>query len=252
MQTSLTTQAAARWDEGGAPVLFSRPGDRYQAVTAQAHTPDGSIVVGAGIDAQTGKGVAYRWTAAGGVQGLLNPTSGYYAIAGATAVDVSGDGRVIVGYGENVAGRKEAIFWMDERPFRVSDAALSASVLPPSWEPFTAHGTDYFGNSICGYGQATSGKLEAYVLILDATPSPPALESPVVSVSYDRDRHLLSLRHATLPGLRYRVRGGSTVGALEPLEEWRRGLGIVREFVADAAITDSASQFLLELEVAAD
>jgi uncharacterized membrane protein len=66
--------------------------------------------VGAGANTTTGKGVAFKWTTTGGVVALPNPTTGYYAIDGATAIRVSRDGRVIVGYGVNAAGNDEAIF----------------------------------------------------------------------------------------------------------------------------------------------
>ena len=143
--------------------------------------------------------MAFKWTAAGGIVALPNPTTGFYAIDGAAANKVSGDGRVIVGYGVNVAGDEEAIFWVDGLPFRVSDVAYAAGVLPPSWEPFRAYGVDYFGNSICGYGRSTSGGIEAYVLILDATPAPPPLVAPTIRPSFDRGNGTLSIRYPTVP-----------------------------------------------------
>jgi len=47
VQTSLSTYAAARWDDGAAPVLLNQVGDTIIAVAANAISPDGSIVVGA-------------------------------------------------------------------------------------------------------------------------------------------------------------------------------------------------------------
>ncbi len=248
--TGLSTQAAARWDNGGAPVPFSKEGDTIQAVSANALTPDGSIVVGSAVNNITGKGVAFKWTAATGVVALPNPTTGgRYAIDVAAAMGVSGNGRVIVGYGENVAGDDEAIVWMDEQPYRVAAIANSAGVLPSLWETFRAYGADYFGNLICGYGRATSGKLEAFLLVLDASPAPPALVPPSLRFAFTPAQGL-SVRYQTVPGLRYRIHGGNDVQALAPLSDWNPGFGIDQEFLATPALTGSARNFFLRLEVA--
>lgn len=207
------------------------------------------MVVGSGVNTVTGKGVGFKWTTAGGVVGLPNPTTGYYAIDGATATKISGDGRVIVGYGVNVAGSDEAIFWVDGHPYRVSDVAYAAGVLPPSWEPFRTYGVDYFGNTICGYGRATSGKLEAYALTIDATPAPLPLVAPVIRPSFTPGTGL-SIRYSTVPGLRYRMHGGSNLQSLAPLGNWSAGLGIEEEFVANPAVTGGSNKFFLRLEVA--
>jgi uncharacterized membrane protein len=250
VQVSLSAQAAALWQDGGKPVLFSREGDSVIAVTAYAISPDGSVVVGAGVNAITGKDVAFKWTAAGGVVGLPNPTTGHFAIDAATALAVSGDGHVVVGFGVNVAGDDEAIIWVDAQPYRVADVANAAGVLPPSWEPFRAHGVDYYGNLVCGYGRATSGKLEAYALIIDATPPSPPLVAPQLRSSYDGATGTLTIRYQTVPGLRYRVHGGSDLQSLPPLAEWSSGIGIERQFQAGPSVTGSTKQFYLRVEVA--
>jgi uncharacterized membrane protein len=242
---SLGAYAAARWDDGGNPVLFSQGGDTIQAVTANAISPDGSIVVGSAVNTVTGKGVAFKWTSPGGVVALPNPTTGYYAIDGASALKVSGDGRVIVGYGQNVAGDEEAIFWVDGQPCRVPDVV----VLPEYWEPFRATGVDYFGNTMVGWGRGPSGAFEAYALTIDATPAPPPLVAPTIRASFNRGNGTLSIRYQTVPGLRYRIRGGSIVSPLEPLGPWSAGLGIEQEFSADSSITGGAASFFFSLEV---
>ncbi|HUF63694.1 MAG TPA: hypothetical protein VMN36_16575 [Verrucomicrobiales bacterium] len=251
MQTSLNTYAAARWDDEGQPELLSRAADTIAAVNAQAISANGSVVAGGAVNTTNGKSVAFRWTSRGGVTALPNPTTGFFAIDGATASGISGDGRVIVGYGQNVAGEEEAIFWVEGQPYRVSDVAHTAGVLPPSWEPFRAHATDYFGNTICGYGRATSGKLEAFVLILDATPPAPPVVAPAVRPFYTRSNGTFAIRYPALPGLRYRVRGESDLGSLAPLTPWSVGLGIEHEFLATPAVTGGASAFFLQVEAAA-
>ena len=245
----LGAYAAARWDDGGNPALFSQGGDAIQAVTANAILPDGSVVVGSAVNTATGKGVAFKWTSPTGVVALPNPTTGYYAIDGATALNVSGDGRVIVGYGQNVAGDEEAIFWVDGQPYRVSDVAYAAGVLPPSWQPFRATGVDYFGNTIVGWGRGTSGAFEAYALTLDATPTPPPLVAPILRPTFNAAASTLSFRYQTLPGLRYRVHGGTNVLSLAPLGSWSAGLGVEQEYSAGPAVTGGAASFFLSLEV---
>ena len=175
---------------------------------------------------------------------LANPTTGYYAIEGATASSISGDGRVIVGYGQNVAGNEEAIFWVDGRPYRIPDVV----VLPQDWEPFRATGADHFGNTIVGWGRGTSGAFEAYALILDATPAPPPPVAPTLRYSFASGTGL-TVRYPTVPGRRYRMHGGTDLASLPALGTWTNGLGIDHEFVATPAMTGGASRFFLRLEL---
>jgi len=249
VQTGLSTYAAARWDNGGNPVLLSQVGDAVIAVTANAISPDGSIIVGSGYVSATGKSVGFKWTAAGGVVALTNPTTGVYAIDAATAKSISGDGRVIVGYGVNVAGDDEAIFWVNGLPYRVSDVALFGGVLPPSWETHRAYGVDYFGNKICGYGRATSGKLEAYLLVIDATPPTPPLVAPTIRSAFSPGTGM-SVHYPTVPGLNYRMRGGTNLQSLAPLGGWSAGLGFEQEFPVTSGVTGGANKFFLRLEAA--
>ncbi len=248
VQTGLSTQAAAYWDDGGAPELFSNAGDAIIAVTATAINPDGTVVVGAGVHAVSGASVAFKWTPARGTIALPNPTTGFYAISGATAVRVSGNGRVIVGWGLNVAGDPEAIFWVDEQPYLVSSVADAAGVLPSQWEPHKAYGVDYSGNSICGYGKATSGRIEAFALIIDATPTPPPVVAPPVTASFNHTTGAFTIRYPTVLGLSYRVRGGNSPAALTPIGDWMPGSGIQQEFTP---ATGGASEYFLQVEVKA-
>jgi hypothetical protein len=135
---------------------------------------------------------------------------------------------------------------VDAQPYRVSDVANAAGVLPPSWEPYRAYGVDYFGNTICGYGRATSGKLEAFVLVLDATPAPPPLVAPVTRPSFTATNSTFSIRYPTVPGLRYRVHGGTNVQLMLPLSNWSAGLGIEHEY---SRATGGAKSYFLRLEV---
>jgi len=153
-----------------------------------------------------------------------------------------------VGYGENVLGDDEAIFWVDGQPFRVSDIAFAAGVLPPSWAPQRAYGVDYTGNSISGFGRATSGKLEAYLLVIDTTPAPPPVVAPSVDFAYDRTGNSLKVHYQTAPGAEYRILGGSNLQSLAPLGGWQAGTGGPVEFVAGPATTGGAPSYFLRVE----
>ena len=143
-----------------------------------------------------------------------------------------------------MAGNTEAIFWVEGQPYRIPDVVI----LPPNWEPFTAYGVDYFGNTIVGYGRGTSGGFEAYALVLDATPPPPPLVAPVLRYSFSPGTGL-SVRYSAIPGLRYRMHGGTNMASLSAIGNWTNGIGIDQEFVATPAVTGGASRFFLRLEV---
>jgi uncharacterized membrane protein len=250
-QASLTQQAAVLWDNGGAPELLHKLGGSVLGVSAQAITPDASVVVGFAYNTTTGKNTAFKWTVEGGIVALPDPTTGTHALTYTTAVRVSANGRVIVGFGENVLGREEAIFWVDEQPFRVSDIAFAAGALPPSWEPFRAYGVDATGNSICGYGQATSGKIEAYVLVIDASyvpPQPPPPPLPIIKSAFTEGS--LSIRFVGVTGIDYRIRGGKNLKTWTTLEDWKEGTG---QEVVFATIPDlSDSEYFIQVEARAD
>lgn len=120
-----------------------------------------------------------------------------------------------------------------------------------NWYANSAYGVDHEGNSICGYGQATSGKLEAHLLIRDNTPDPP-LVAPTFQPTFQPGTGTLSIRFLTTPGRRYRVRGGSEVGHLAPLGDWLKGTGAELEFQASPAVTGGAPRFFLNVEIAAN
>ncbi|MDA0347826.1 MAG: site-2 protease family protein [Verrucomicrobia bacterium] len=250
-QASLTQQAAVMWTHGGAPVVLHKTGDTVLGLSALSISPDGSVVAGFAYNAGTGKNTAFKWTESGGMVALSPPTTGTHALTYTTAVRVSANGRVIVGYGENVLGNEEAVFWVDEQPFRVSDIAFAAGALPASWEPFRAYGVDATGNSISGYGRATSGKIEAYVLVLDASyipPQPPPPPLPIIKSAFIEGS--LSIRFVGVPGIDYRIRGGKNLKTWNTLDDWKEGTG---QEVLFATIPDlSDSGYFIQVEARAD
>lgn len=81
-----------RWTESAGMVALSEPGFRTRV--ANAVSADGSVVVGTGISA---RGIeAFRWTAAGGLQGLGDLPGDRFQ---SRAFDVDALGEVIVGDG---------------------------------------------------------------------------------------------------------------------------------------------------------
>jgi hypothetical protein len=122
-------------------------------------------------------------------------------------------------------------------------------VLPDLWEPFRAHCADYFGNIIAGYGRATSGKLEGFVLFINANPPRPPVVAPPLRYSHRRENDFV-IRYATVPGLRYRLHGGARINSLAPLGDWMAGLGLDQQFIASSAVTGGANAYFFRLEVA--
>jgi probable HAF family extracellular repeat protein len=86
---------------------------------ASAVSADGSIVVGEGWSTASGEFMeAYRWSAAGGLQGLgfMTSTDTSMNLMGSQAYGVSGDGSVIVGTG--FAGRGDPLVGLDAASYQ--------------------------------------------------------------------------------------------------------------------------------------
>ncbi len=84
---------------------YNRPG--YTISEAHGISADGSTVVGlSGFNLTAGDFEAFRWTMTGGMVGLGDLPGGAYSSA---AYDVSGDGSVVVGQGNN--GSLAAVLW---------------------------------------------------------------------------------------------------------------------------------------------
>jgi len=101
---------AFRWTQaGGMTGLGDLPGASFHS-TAEGVSADGSVVVGYGDSG--GAGTAFVWDAAHGMRNLRDllvaqgdNLTGWSLYS---ALDVSGDGRTIVGYGTNPSGNTEA------------------------------------------------------------------------------------------------------------------------------------------------
>jgi uncharacterized membrane protein len=91
--SNLATQRAARVQRGGATQMFPDAPDGMIPTTAYASSVDNQTVVGSGANTAYWAR-AFRWTAAGGTADLGT----LFGDPSATALDVSGDGAVVVGY----------------------------------------------------------------------------------------------------------------------------------------------------------
>lgn len=101
---------AFRWTEsGGMQALgFTRPGHSLSDATAISR--DGNVIVGLSAPPSGGYPQAFRWTASTGIQELPSLS----AALGATAMDCSADGRVIVGSSfDPITLRSRPVRWDD-------------------------------------------------------------------------------------------------------------------------------------------
>lgn len=240
------TVAACYWDNSGAPVLLNHAGETIVAVVAIGMTPDGSVIVGAGhdynqnvqTDPDSGKDIGFIWTAATErVQKLPMPADiGVYNFTAAAALSISRNGRLIVGTGSTSegGGRSHAIYWEDDQGNGIFSPHVidGEAQLPSSWNATVGFGADYFGNTICGSGYFADGPLEGFVFVVDVNLPPPALAPPKPRLFFDAATHTLTIRYQTVPGLKYRVIGGTNVTALAPLTSYAAGLGDERGYSA--------------------
>lgn len=249
---SPTDYRAALWIDGANPVLLTSTDPNIIPIDAFDMTPDGSVVVGRAYKSSANIDVAYRWTAQTGAVALGMPhEGGYYTMHTATAYRISRNGHVIVGYGNNSAGTDEAIYW-DDRELNPVDGGpgthrVAAVAGIPTPLQLYAYAVDYFGNTIVGYGFDNTA-LEGYAFVIDVNLPPPTLAAPGTHYFFDPATHKLTIRYQTVPGLKYRVLGGSNVAALGALSAFSSGLGEEREY----SVTNPGSRYFLRVEVSAN
>jgi probable HAF family extracellular repeat protein len=165
---------AFRWTAGSGIVgLGDINGDpEFQSSSANAVTPDGSVIIGMS-DAAGFFDQAFRWSAATGMVGLgALPTP--FGIGGSEALAVNADGSVIVGwsYGDN---GPEAFIWTQSGGMRSLRAELTAAGLGSAiagWEFTSATGLSADGRTIVGNGLNPQGAGEAFIARLGNAPAP--------------------------------------------------------------------------------
>jgi len=153
---------AVMWTADGSPTILGKlPGDADASATAVSG--DGSVVVGASID-NAGNQRAFRWTQQ---TGMVDLGDGMNGLLGSVATSVSGNGRLIVGWGRTVTG-DVALIWDAEHGLRLLDAALLADYQTQitGWKLTRATAISDDGHTIAGYGTNPQGQTEAWIVKL--------------------------------------------------------------------------------------
>jgi probable HAF family extracellular repeat protein len=153
---------AVIWAADGSPTILRKlPGDA--SGTATAVSRDGSVVVGSSLDA-AGNSRAFRWTQQTGMVDLGNAPAG---VLGSIATSISGDGRVIVGWGPTTTG-DAALIWDADHGLRLLDAALATDYQTQitGWKLTRADAISVDALTIAGHGTNPQGQTEAWIVRL--------------------------------------------------------------------------------------
>jgi probable HAF family extracellular repeat protein len=168
---------AVRWTSAGGMVgLGVLPGGSESV--ALGVSTDGSVVVGYGRsenDCCRPNFEAFRWTSASGMVSLGDLPGGLFE---SYAVDVSGDGSVVIGYGDTDFGSEAFLWTSDGRMKRLWDVLLVQGVDPAAngWTKLeAASGISANGNTIVGWG-TRNGNTEAFIAVIPTiVPEPSSL-----------------------------------------------------------------------------
>jgi probable HAF family extracellular repeat protein len=147
--------------DGSATVLGKLPG--YAEAIATAASRDGSVVVGSSKD-NTGNYHAFRWAMETGMVALGRDGDGFL---GSFATSISGDGRMVVGWGTTAAG-DVAMIWDAGHGLRQLTAALLADyrLQIEGWKLIRATSISGDGRTIAGSGTNPQGQTEAWIVKL--------------------------------------------------------------------------------------
>ena len=167
--TSAAGDEAFRWTEStGMAGLGDLPGGGFHS-EANAISADGSTIVGKGtsplsLAVPTGR-EAFRWTERTGMVGLGVLSSSIES----SALDVSADGRYVVGYSTDTIDHQEPFIWDQDNGMRSLTDLL---ILQGETEVFnlkliSATGISASGHVIVGNAINAVGSSEAWLAILD-------------------------------------------------------------------------------------
>lgn len=163
---------AFRWTEAGMQTLGSLPG--YGMSRANGISQDGSVIVGEAMDATGSRWRAFRWRN-GTMQDLGSLGGG-----NSRALDVSGDGSVVVGAVEVTSDESRAFRWTQGTGIQDLNV-LYAGLLQDGSRLISAEGISPNGRFIVGAGyNARARRLEAY--LLDTGGGTSVEDSPTVSL----------------------------------------------------------------------
>lgn len=142
-------------------LLGTLPGDTSAA--ANAVSRDGSVVAGYSINAES-RQRAFRWTALTGMTALTSTESTLFEV---NVSAVSGDGRLMVGWG-GTPNEEVAVVWDEFHGVRrlVDMLKLDYQTTIEGWILTRATGISDDGRTIVGYGTNPDGRTEGWVLIL--------------------------------------------------------------------------------------
>jgi probable HAF family extracellular repeat protein len=164
---------AFRWTQGGGMVtLGDLPGGAIHGGASDV-SADGLVIVGAGTTASGYE--AFIWTQSGGMVGLGDLPGGP-TVSGATAC--SDDGSVVVGAAnyDQATDFGDAFIWTADRGMRYLKDEIIATRCVPEIAGFrlvAATGISGDGRVVVGNAINPDGDLEAFIIRLDAAPTPP-------------------------------------------------------------------------------
>lgn len=153
---------AVIWAADGSPAILGKlPGD--STGTATAVSRDGSVVIGSSTDG-AGHSRAFRWTQQTGMIDLGNTPAG---LLGIVATSVSGDGRIVVGWGPTLTG-DTAVIWDADHGLRLLDAVLATDYQTQitGWKLTRATAISDDALTIAGYGTNPQAQTEAWIIKL--------------------------------------------------------------------------------------
>jgi uncharacterized membrane protein len=131
--------------------------------SAEAVTADGTVVVGQNAGRGDVRKKAYRWTASGGAH-LLGKLSGGGPFSVASALGVTDDGKVVVGF--SGGRRRDAFVWTRAtgmialKPYLKSLGVTGMH----GWRLDTAIAISGDGSTICGWGYNPDGHVQSWIV----------------------------------------------------------------------------------------
>ena len=151
----------ARWVNGVESLLMTSGGPYLGS--AEAVTPDGSVIVGQ----EAGNGIinnkAYRWTESAGAT-VLGKLPGGGGLASAAALSVTDDGKVVVGF--SGARFRDAFVWTKATGMvKLQDYLASLGVQGlDGWRLDTAIAISADGTEISGWGYNPDGRVQSWLV----------------------------------------------------------------------------------------
>lgn len=157
---------AFRWTrEGGMKVLGDLPGGG-EFSEPYAATPDGRVAVGRAQSTNSGseRFEGFRWSldrAENGLEALGDFDGGEFE---SWALGVSGDGKIVVGFGTTSQGQEAAIWTPEAGMQRLADRiAKDAGANPKGWTLTCAAAISEDGRTIAGHGRDPNGNTQAWI-----------------------------------------------------------------------------------------